>query len=146
MSEGSQNGLPLDHSIAAGHRAAVATAAAAVSAAATSDVNSLGARPKTAQLSIIALPHCSKLTKFDTSLEMEAEMEGLTLGEGSSHKDWENLFRKVPEARTIILDSVGLESALACRLVCKEWRVTVNYYKKLWAKIKEVCSIAACAQ
>ena len=39
----------MDDSIAAGHRAAVAAAAAAVSAAATSDVTSLGARPKTAQ-------------------------------------------------------------------------------------------------
>ena len=82
----------------------------------------------------------------DMSSEMEAGMEGLSLGEGSSHEDWENLFRKVPEAHAIILDSLDLESALACRLVCKEWRVTVNYFKKLWAKINEVCSIAACAQ
>ena len=82
----------------------------------------------------------------ETPEDMSSKMEGLSLGEGSSHEDWENLFKKVPEARAIILDSVGLESALACRLVCKEWRVTVNYYKKLWAKIKEVCSIAACAQ
>ena len=143
MSEGSQSGLPLDDSIAAGHRAAVAAAAAAVSAAATSDVTSLGARPRTAQrhsqLSINALDHCSKQkNKFDISLEMETEMEGLTLGEGSSQKDWKNLFRKVPEAREIILDSIDLESALACRLVCKDWRVTVNYYKKLWAKINKV--------
>ena len=49
MSEGSQNGLPLDDNIAAGHRAAVAAAAAAVSAATTSNVTSLGARPKTAR-------------------------------------------------------------------------------------------------
>ena len=76
------------------------------------------------------------------SSEMEAKMEILSLGEGSSQEDWENLFSKCPEARAIILDRVGLESALACRLVCKEWRVTVNYYKKLWAKINEVLSIA----
>ena len=75
------------------------------------------------------------------SSEMKAKMEGLSLGEGSSQEDWENLFRRCPEAREIILDSIGLESALVCRLVCKEWRVTVNYYKKLWAKINEVCSI-----
>ena len=73
---------------------------------------------------------------------MEAEMEGLTLREGSSHSDWKNLFKKCPDAQKIILDSVDLESALACRLVCKDWRVTVNYYKKLWAKINEVFSIA----
>jgi len=54
--------------------------------------------------------------------EMEAKMESLSVKEGSSQEDWENLFRKCPEAREIILDSVGLESALACRLVCKEWR------------------------
>ena len=77
------------------------------------------------------------------SSEMEAKMEILSVREGSSQEDWENLFRKCPEARAIILDSVDLESALACRLVCKEWRVTVNYYKNLWAKINEVCSIAA---
>ena len=76
------------------------------------------------------------------SSEMEAEMEGLSLGEGSSQEDWENLFRKVPEARAIILDSVDLESALACRLVCKEWRKTVNYCRKLWTKINKVCSTA----
>jgi len=51
--------------------------------------------------------------------------------------DWMNLFKKCPDAQAIILDSVGLESALACRLVCQEWRVTVNYYKMLWAKIKK---------
>ena len=76
------------------------------------------------------------------SSEMEAKMESLSLGEGSSQEDWENLFRKCPEAREIILGRIDLESALACRLVCKEWRVTVNYYKKLWAKINEVFSIA----
>ena len=48
----------------------------------------------------------------------------------------------VPEARKMILDSLDLESALACRLVCQEWRVTVNYYKKLRAKINQVLSIA----
>ena len=74
--------------------------------------------------------------------DLPSEMEGVTLGEGSSQADWKNLFRKCPEAREIILDGIDLESALTCRLVCKEWRVTVNYYRKLWAKIKEVCSIA----
>ena len=65
-------------------------------------------------------------------------MEGLTLGEGSSQEYWKNLFTKCSDAREIILDSVGLESALACRLVCKDWRVTVNYYKNLWEKINKV--------
>ena len=76
------------------------------------------------------------------SSEMKAKMKSLSLGQGSSQEDWENLFRKVPEAHAIILDSLDLESALACRLVCKEWRITVNYYKKLWAKINKVFSIA----
>ena len=77
----------------------------------------------------------------DMSSEIEAAMQGLILGEGSSQADWENLFKKCPDAREIILDSVGLESTLACRLVCKEWRVTVNYYRRLWAKISKVCSM-----
>ena len=92
------------------------------------------------------------------SSEMVARMEGLAPGEGSSQEDRENqekrekenklegfarnLFRNCPEAREIILDSLDLETALACRLVCQEWRETVNYYKKLWVKIKEVFSIA----
>jgi len=67
---------------------------------------------------------------------MEAKMESLSVS--SSQEDWESLFRKCPEAREIILGRIDLESALACRLVCKEWRVAVNYYKKLWAKINEV--------
>ena len=74
--------------------------------------------------------------------EMEAEMEGLSLGEGSSQEDWENLFGKVPEARAILLDSLDLESALACRLVCPEWRESVSGYRKLRAKINEVLSLA----
>ena len=77
------------------------------------------------------------------SLEMEAEMEGLTLGEGSSQEDWKNLFTKCSDAREIIFDSVGLESALACRLVCSDWRLTVDFYKKLWAKIYKVSLVAA---
>ena len=76
------------------------------------------------------------------SSEMEAGKEDPFLGEDSSQKDWENLFEMCPEAREIILYSLDLESALACRLVCKEWRVTVNCYKKLWAKINAVCPIA----
>ena len=92
------------------------------------------------------------------SSEMEAGMEGLAPGEGSGQGDRENqekrekekkledsarnLFRNCPEAREIILDRVDLETALACRLVCKEWRVTVNCYRKLWAKINKVFSIA----
>ena len=76
------------------------------------------------------------------SSEMEAGKEGPFLGEDSSQKDWENLFEMCPEAREIILYSLDLESALACRLVCKEWRKAVNYYRKLWTKINKVCSIA----
>ena len=78
----------------------------------------------------------------DMGSEIKAKMEGLTLGEGSSKEDWEHLFTKCPEAREMILDSLDLETALACRLVCKEWRETVNPYKKLWAKINKVFSIA----
>ena len=74
--------------------------------------------------------------------EMEAEMEGLTLGEGSRQKDWRDLFTECPEAQEIILGRIDLESALACRLVCQEWRETVNCFKKLWTKINEVFSLA----
>ena len=83
-----------------------------------------------------------EMAPTDKSSEMEAPMEGLTLEEGSSQEDWENLFTKCSDARAIILDSLDLESALACRLVCKEWRVTVNHYNKLWTRINEVSSIA----
>ena len=61
---------------------------------------------------------------------------------GSNEKPWEHLFTKCSDAREIILDSLDLETALACRLVCKEWRETVNHYTKLWAKISKVFSIA----
>ena len=75
--------------------------------------------------------------------KMSSEMEAaMSLKEGSSQEDWENLFTNCSDARAIVLDSLDLESALACRLVCKEWRVTVNGYKKLRARINEVFSIA----
>ena len=77
-----------------------------------------------------------------TSSKMEARMGGLSLGEGSSRKDWRNLFTECHEAREIILGRIDLESALACRLVCKEWRETVNCFKKLWTKINKVISLA----
>ena len=99
-----------------------------------------------------ALAECAsteKLSVFEgaaapiqISSETKAGKEGPFLGEDSSQKDWENLFKVCPEAREIILYSLDLESALACRLVCKEWRKTVNYYRKLWTKINKVCSIA----
>ena len=76
------------------------------------------------------------------SSEMEAGTQGQTLEETSNKKPWEYLFTKCSDAREIILDSLDLESALACRLVCKEWRVTVNCYKKLWPKINQVLSKA----
>ena len=78
----------------------------------------------------------------DAPEDRSPEMEGLSLGEGSSDEKWRNLFTKCPEAREIILGRIELESALACRLVCREWRETVNRYKKLWGKVKEVFSIA----
>ena len=76
------------------------------------------------------------------SSEMEGGMQGLSLGKGSNEKPWEDLFTKCSDAREIILDSLDLKSALACRLVCTEWNETVDYYKKLWAKICKVFSIA----
>ena len=78
----------------------------------------------------------------DMGSEIKAKMEGLTLGEGSSEEGWEGLFTKCPVAREIILDSLDSETVLACRLVCKEWRETVNRCKKLWAKINKVFLIA----
>ena len=78
----------------------------------------------------------------DMSSEMEAGKEGLSLGEGSSQKDWRNLFTECHEAREIILGRIDLESALACRLVCMEWRETVNCFKKLWTKINKVILLA----
>ena len=76
------------------------------------------------------------------SSEMEAGTQGQTLEEGSNEKPWEHLFTMCPDAREIILDSLDLETALACRLVCKKWREIVNCYTKLWAKINEVFSLA----
>ena len=71
-------------------------------------------------------------------------MEGLTLGEGSRQKDWRDLFTECPEAQEIILGRIDLESALACRLVCKEWRETVYCFKNLWTKINKVISNSCC--
>ena len=76
------------------------------------------------------------------SSEMEAGTQGQTIEVTSNKKPWEYLFTKCSDAREIILDSLDLETALACRLVCKEWRETVDYYTKLWAKISKVFSIA----
>ena len=76
------------------------------------------------------------------SSEMETKVEDVSCVEGSSQEDWENLFGKVPEARAILLDSLDLESALNCRLVCPEWRESVSGYRKLRAKINEVFSLA----
>ena len=76
------------------------------------------------------------------SSEMEAGTQSQTLEVTSNKKPWEYLFTKCSDAREIILDSLDLETALACRLVCKEWRETVDYYTKLWAKISKVFSIA----
>ena len=61
---------------------------------------------------------------------------------GSNEKPWEHLFTKCSDAREIILDSLDLKSALACRQVPKEWKEMVNCYKKLWAKINKVFSVA----
>ena len=76
------------------------------------------------------------------SSKKEAETHGQTLEEGANEKPWEHLFRKCSDARELILDSLDLKSALACRQVCKDWKETVDGYKKLWAKISKVFSIA----
>ena len=76
------------------------------------------------------------------SSEMEAGTQGQTLEVTSNKKPWEYLFTKCSDAREVILDSLDLKSALACRQVSKEWKEMVNCYKKLWAKINKVFSIA----
>ena len=38
---------------------------------------------------------CKGGTPTDMSSEIEAGMEGMSLGEGSDNEDWENLFRRI---------------------------------------------------
>ena len=44
-------------------------------------------------------------------------------------KGWSDLFIKCPDIGEAILQPLDAESALACRMVCKEWRHLVNNFK-----------------
>ena len=47
----------------------------------------------------------------------------------SSVKGWSDLFIKCPDIGEAILGPLDVESALACRMVCTEWRHLVNNFK-----------------
>ena len=47
----------------------------------------------------------------------------------SSVKGWSDLFIKCPDIGEAILRPLDVESALACRMVCTEWRHLVNNFK-----------------
>jgi len=49
---------------------------------------------------------------------------------------WQTLFLKYPTVGDIILQHLDSESALACRLVCKDWRPFINTCRPLWDKIR----------
>lgn len=52
----------------------------------------------------------------------------------ASVKGWSDLFIKCPDIGEAILQPLDVESALACRMVCTEWRHLVNNFKPVWRK------------
>jgi len=55
----------------------------------------------------------------------------------TKEKGWKDVFQITPKVATdLILGSLDHETFLACRQVCRGWRVAVNAYKPTWRKIK----------
>ena len=48
---------------------------------------------------------------------------------------WSDLFTKCQDIGDAILQCLDVESSLACRLVCKDWRYVVNNFKPLWSEL-----------
>ena len=51
-------------------------------------------------------------------------------------KTWKDLFNEGYEVSSRIFSCLDIESFLACRLVCHDWRPAVNRYKAKWQEIK----------
>ena len=66
-------------------------------------------------------------------------MDGKKLGP----KDWAGLFEVCPHLEEKVIDSLDLESALACRLVCQSWRDTISEDKKLKHWIRQTSILKA---
>ena len=50
--------------------------------------------------------------------------------------NWSHLFSSCPDIGDSILQNLDIESSLACRLVCQDWRQLVNKFKPLWQKLR----------
>jgi len=49
---------------------------------------------------------------------------------------WSDLFIKCQDIGDAILQNLDVESSLACRLVCKDWRYVANNFKPLWCQLR----------
>ena len=58
-------------------------------------------------------------------------------------KDWAGLFEVCPHIEGKIIESLDLESALSCRLVCQPWRDTISDDRKLKTRIRQTSILKA---
>ena len=58
-------------------------------------------------------------------------------------KTWKTLFHEGHEISDLIFSLLDIESFLACRLVCKDWKQAVSTYRPKWREIKETPLVKA---
>jgi len=58
-------------------------------------------------------------------------------------KKWKDLFKEGYEVAEMVLGLIDIESFLACRLVCRDWRSAVNTFQPKWREVKGTSLIKA---
>jgi len=54
----------------------------------------------------------------------------------SGFKKWKDLFKEGYDIAEVVFGLIDIESFLACRLVCQDWRSAVNTFKPKWREVK----------
>ena len=76
-------------------------------------------------------------------LGQEASLKCVGSKDKSGFKKWKDLFKEGYEIAEMVFGLIDIESFLACRLVCQDWRSAVNTFQPKWREVKGACLIKA---
>jgi len=76
-------------------------------------------------------------------LGQEASLKCVGSEGKSGFKKWKDLFREGYEIAEMVFGLIDIESFLACRLVCQDWRSAVNIFQPKWREVKGTSLIKA---
>ena len=72
----------------------------------------------------------------NVGLGQEVSLKCVGSKDKSRFKKWKDLFKEGYDIAQMVFGLIDIESFLACRLVCQDWRSAVNTFKPKWREVK----------